>query len=1141
MFSIEEVERQQNKASDPQYSIWTSASAGSGKTTVLVKRLLRMLLNNIEPSKILCITFTNTGAAEMKNRINEKLASWTVMDDGELKKEIIKLDEKDNIEQKLKTARTLFAKILDNSNDFKILTIHSFCQQIIKRFPLEANIVPNFQILDEISSLELLMQAEKELLKSNNEEIKKSIQYIFTYINEDQFIELLKQAINQKDNLLYIKSKFYTIQGIIDELQKIFKIDNKKELENIEDEFYENTDFTIINQGIKDSLNNSDNKFNNKFIKIITEYQKDKDLIYDYINCFLTTDGKITSRLLSKDMQKVFPELHDFILKEAERSYQTKEYINNLTNFEFTSAFLNITYYIFEIYSFLKKQKGCLDYSDLIFETNKLLSNSKFNNLDGENAFSSWINYKLDEGIDHILIDEAQDTSPLQWDIVRSITTEFFSGQGQKGELDRTIFVVGDEKQSIFSFQGAEPDIFNLTLKDYKYKIEQCGKKFDNIFLNTSFRSLKSVLNVVDEVFAEPYRKNAITKLVDKITHKVAREESAGKVEIWPLVEEKDIEQEKTEKVEKNTPLDWQINYTEKIEKSNKQKLAETIANEVYDWFKNGKTICDRKLKCSRKLKYSDIMILVRSRDKDFINYLVRQFNKKHIPTMGNDKFDLLNNIISQDIISLLKFLIFNEDDLVLANIVKSPFLNLDEEDLYTLCDYKNENQCSLWTAFQNIEKYKNQKIFLEDIIEKSKNTSIYELLLYIFEVQNTKKLFKQRFQYIADEILNEFLNLANEYEKTHNNSTILNFISFLENTDLEIKRDMEQKTDEIKILTVHASKGLESPIVILPDTNHTTKTIQRIDEILRYKEEGNDYYIPMIQKEKTILIEEIKDSMKNKIEEEYLRLLYVAMTRAENELYICDYKRKGESKENCWYSILLNTIQNNKDVKIRHSKNIEGDILYIGDQDNYCNILASCNNQQKNYKIEEEKINEIIATFSQNKEKTNEIKIINPSIYYQENAIKTPIQNSENLENGKLVHKLLEILPNLDSGEWQDIIDIYLRNSNNKEKITNIVLNILNNQEFNFLFSKNSKAEVPIFAKIDGNIISGKIDRLSIIDDTVYIVDYKNTNTLYNTIPEKYKIQLNLYKKVLEKIYTDKKIKCYILWTSFGKIEYVS
>ena len=117
MFSIEEVERQQNKASDPQYSIWTSASAGSGKTTVLVKRLLRMLLNNIEPSKILCITFTNTGAAEMKNRINEKLASWTVMDDGELKKEIIKLDEKDNIEQKLKTARTLFAKILDNSND----------------------------------------------------------------------------------------------------------------------------------------------------------------------------------------------------------------------------------------------------------------------------------------------------------------------------------------------------------------------------------------------------------------------------------------------------------------------------------------------------------------------------------------------------------------------------------------------------------------------------------------------------------------------------------------------------------------------------------------------------------------------------------------------------------------------------------------------------------------------------------------------------------------------------------------------------------------------------------------------------------------------------------------------------------------
>ena len=456
MFSIEEVEKKQQKASDPTYSIWTSASAGSGKTTVLVKRLLRMLLSGIEPSKILCITFTNTGSAEMRNRINSKLSEWTTMSNEDLEKEIIKLEgNNNNINEKLKIARTLFAKILDNSNDFKILTIHSFCQQIIKRFPLEAGIIPNFQIADEILASELLIQSEKELLKTQNEEIKKSINYIFTFINEDQFIKLLKQAIGQKDSLLYLKNRFVSVQGIIDELKKVFDIKNLK-IEEIKEDFYNKTDFTIINQEIKDTLKTDGKQFDQKFIEIIQKYKNNKNLIEDYISCFLTGDGKMKTRLLSVGMQKLFPKLNNFIISETERSKQMNEYLNNLANFNFTSSFLNVVYYIFEIYAFLKKQKGCLDYSDLIFETSKLLDKSDF---------SGWINYKLDEGIDHILIDEGQDTSPLQWNIVRSITSEFFSGYGSKSDKNRTIFVVGDEKQSIFSFQGAEPDIFHLTLK----------------------------------------------------------------------------------------------------------------------------------------------------------------------------------------------------------------------------------------------------------------------------------------------------------------------------------------------------------------------------------------------------------------------------------------------------------------------------------------------------------------------------------------------------------------------------------------------------------------------------------------------------------------------------------------------------
>ncbi len=1138
MFSIEEVEKKQQKASDPTYSIWTSASAGSGKTTVLVKRLLRMLLSGIEPSKILCITFTNTGSAEMRNRINSKLSEWTTMSNEDLEKEIIKLEgNNNNINEKLKIARTLFAKILDNSNDFKILTIHSFCQQIIKRFPLEAGIIPNFQIADEILASELLIQSEKELLKTQNEEIKKSINYIFTFINEDQFIKLLKQAIGQKDSLLYLKNRFVSVQGIIDELKKVFDIKNLK-IEEIKENFYNETDFTIISQEIKDTLKTDGKQFDQKFIEIIQKYKNNKNLIEDYISCFLTGDGKMKTRLLSVGMQKLFPELNNFIMSETERSKQMNEYLNNLANFNFTSSFLNVVYYIFEIYAFLKKQKGCLDYSDLIFETSKLLDKSDF---------SGWINYKLDEGIDHILIDEAQDTSPLQWNIVRSITSEFFSGYGSKSDKNRTIFVVGDEKQSIFSFQGAEPDIFHLTLKDYEQKIQLCGKNFDSIFLNTSFRSLKAILNTVDGVFEDPARRTSTTKLVDKIQHKFARNEACGKVEVWPLIdEEKLTEEEKNNKINKenkvkNQAKDWEINYLEKIELSNKQKLAETIANEVSSWFYKGRLIYDRKTKQLRKLKYSDIMILVKKRDKDFINYLIRQFNRKNIPIMGNDKFDLIDNIISQDIIALLNFLVFNDDDLSLANIIKSPFLNLNEDDLYAICDYKNDKKCTLWQALQNIEKYSTQAKFLKEIIEKSNNSTIYELLLFIFNKKDKRTAFKKRFPYIANEIIKEFLNLASDYENSHNNTTILNFINFLETTNLEIKRDIEQTTNEIKILTVHASKGMESPIIILPDTNHTAQTIKKIDEILQYRERGDNYYIPILQKEKTELLEKVKDYMKEETEEEYLRLLYVAMTRAENELYVCDYKKNNKPKENSWYSILLNVLQNNKDKKIRKSEFIDGDILYVGDENIYDNNTLQKENKEENKQQNIQNIEKIISIINQDNNQKNEIKIINPSLYYQETAIKNPIENNQNIENGKMVHKLLEILPDTNREEWNDIIDIYLKNAENKIRIKEIVLGILNNKDFDFLFSKNSKAEVPIFGKIDKDIISGQIDRISIDENNVYIVDYKNTNYLPKKVPEKYKIQLDLYKKLLEKIYKNKKINCYILWTSFGKIEYVS
>jgi len=665
-------------------------------------------------------------------------------------------------------------------------------------------------------------------------------------------------------------------------------------------------------------------------------------------------------------------------------------------------------------------------------------------------------------------------------------------------------------------------------MQQYETQIINCRANFSNIHLNTSFRSLNAVLDVVDTVFNEPQHKASITTITDAIKHNAYRSDGIGKVELWPLIKNKN------DKI----PHQWEINYTNDIEITNKQKLAETIVNEIYSWFKNGKVIFDRKGNKERLLKYSDIMILVKSRksNKDFIKYLIRQFNKMNIPVMGNDKFKLMDSIISQDIIALCKFILFPDDDLNLANIIKSPFLNLTEDDLHELCEDKNCNNTTLWNAIKRLDKYQKTQEFLENILSQDKDSSIYTLLFYIFEIQGARKNIKARFGYLADEVLNEFLRIADKYEKEHSNFTLLSFVYFVETTDFIITRDIEQSRDEIKIITAHSSKGLESPIIILADTNHVEQTISKIDQILSYKCENINCDIPLLKKESTEFTNKITEQMKGKARKEYLRLLYVAMTRAENELYICDCKKGSKENPNCWYEIVRQAMQT-CDIKIRHSDNMDGDILYIGCDDKYDKILKKHDNKVLDTNSD---INEIISHLKEQNSKIFEIKIINPSLYYADNLIPNPQTNSSNLERGKIIHKLLEILPDVDRNKWDSVITTYLKNKPHDYNAKQTVLNVLNNQQFAFLFDKNSKSEVPIFGNIDGNLISGQIDRLSIVNNNLHFVDYKTTNILPNKIPDKYLQQLTLYKKLLEKIYPDKDIKGYILWTSFGKMDAV-
>ena len=1118
---MEKRRENQNIALNLNNSIWVSASAGSGKTTILVKRLLKLLVSDIDISKIICITYTRTAANEMKSRIYSELSTWVTLNDKDLSDKLKELFNQNNIQSSiLQKARILFANVVDKLDDLKIFTIHSFCQQILKKFPIEAGLSPNFEIVEEIGSTVLINEAINEFLTNIDKEFFEKIRPIIK--SENEFNELITGIIDKRTDLSYIKGFDFDYKNEIYSILDIKNSDNAEEyLYNFIENIPENKLTNTINS-INDKLTESQReKYSYLFEFLKLNYEQKVENIEKYLKIFLKADYEIESenstRNPMKKIKNISEEYYNTLDFEIHRCYDFWQKIWNIKSANLSILAIEIGLKIIDIYEKLKNDKYLLDYNDLIINTYRLLSNTEY---------SAWINYKLDNGIDYILLDEAQDTSKMQWLLIQTITDEFYSGYSEK---NRTIFVVGDEKQSIFKFQGANIEMFNERFEFYKKIITDSRKSFFKVDLNYSYRSLPNILKFVDTVFEDCSEK--ISKLTNKIQHSCIRtnENDNGYIEVWSP---SSVHEEKS-----NTNNEWKLDFSPEIENKNKEKLASEIAIKIRDMVQNKKVITIKGKK--RNVKYSDIMILFQKRDPIFMSYLIRNLNKNNVPNSGYDKLSLLNDIIIKDFICLLNFTIFPDDDLNLANIIKSPFLNLTEDELLDLCIYKNENNVTLYESI----KQKNKKVFLflNDIIEKSNELSIYELSNYILDNFDNRKKITNRFSESAIETINQFLLLIKNYEDK-NTSSLIGFLQSLKQEKIEIKKDLDFSLNQVKLMTVHASKGLQSPITFLITSKFNTKN----DGKLIWTENLYESKLPIYNCKKTLNISKQDDIVKEKLYEEYLRLLYVALTRSENELYICSWLDKDEKRDNedknkeikekkhkSWYDLLLEAIKKTGKQKQ----------FYLDEEETYYYI-----GEENEYKIidEQEKINDTINSIIKNIKKcSTEIinkKIINPSQYYKHSDKDNNLINLDTvIIKGNAVHKLLEVLPAAKIEERNEIADIYLDNSfytldnNERNNIKRNVLDIL--EKYKEYFSNTSKSEVPIIGEVDGEIISGQIDRLIIKEREIVIIDYKNTIRNYNNqsdLPEAFIKQLELYKKLVSKIYIDKKIRCYILLTSY-------
>ena len=1098
------------RALNPEASVWVEASAGTGKTRLLTDRVLSLLLHGKAPEKILCLTYTTAAAAEMSTRIMLRLSRWGSMKDADLQaelSEIIADKINDNLMQK---ARRLFTKTLENP--VKIQTIHAFCQSILRRFPLEANVPQGFELIDERTAQEILKYCRAEILREDGGAENKSINFLAKNTSFNGFLGTLEKITGLRgkiENIFKNKSPEQVIAEIYNVLSINPETENNQniflESQCVDEAFDRKSILSSARKMLDEGTKTDQGKANLilSWLEKNTSGERAKEF-HLYKRAFLKDDGDVYAALCTKKLGEKNPEIITILQKEAMRIIAVLDKKNRIALCEATIHILNIAQKLIKKYSAEKRRRRALDYHDLIDSVRYLLRFS------GQIA---WVLFKLDGGIDHILVDEAQDTSQTQWEIITAISNEFFSGEGATEEL-RTIFVVGDKKQSIYSFQGANLETFRAIRNYLESQVKAVGQVWEKVNLTLSFRSTPAVLECVDAVFNTTNAWNGVKENTDEsLAHRAFRAGQGGSVEILPLTKiypETDGEKKKVNK-----------------------KLAEELADKIE------KTLDEKEMLLSknRPICAGDIMILFRRRGRLF-HALSHELKTRNIPVSGIDRMVLTKELSVMDLIALGQVMLLPEDDLNLAIVLKSPLIGLSEEELFEV-SYGREKNKNLWTHLGD-GRFRHIKKQLEIWRELALINTPYHFYTEILDVYEGRKKIIKRLGELARDPLEEFIDLSRQYEKKHLPS-LQGFLSWLNAAEVEIKREMEQSNPyQVRLMTVHGSKGLQAPIVILPDTivsstggnSKGAGTFLEQDNLLFWMQSKGKMGCDFTRK-----IAE-RDNLKE--QEERNRLLYVAMTRAEDRLIICGALPANRKKlsDKDWYQQAFSAFESNA---LSHADS-KGD----GERKSYFLTNSQTDKPSESddeYKEEKmphsyenidwifKKIEDKKTTETNKKTKASTLVFLHP--------LSTIQPRKKAMERGTLIHKLLEFLPDIEKEKRESLGAKYLANyaqeflETDRTKILNDVLELMENPEFSMCFDAGSRAEVSIEGIIDGEKIVGQIDRLFVQNDNVYIVDYKTGTSpeITEKIPDSYVKQMQHYKELVAQIYPSKQIKCALLW----------
>lgn len=1085
----------QVRAARPDASTWLAANAGSGKTRVLTDRVARLLLDGVEPQHILCLTYTKAAASEMQNRLFKRLGAWAMLPEPALHASLRDLGVEGEIDSaRLREARTLFARAIETPGGLKIQTIHSFCASLLRRFPLEAQVSPQFTEIEDRAADLLRAEIVDQMAEGEDSSL---IDGIARHYTGEDFSKLTRDVIKnragfKKDMNLEAMRSLFGLAGkpdvqelpswVIDPSVKDWLPAASSTLRTLTKTMIELAD-------VLDALNlEMPQAFDLEHLKSHFLYRKESTF---------KSEAKLKTVPTKKAQEALGALLEPFheLMKRTAEAHEianaNRAAMRSLDLYKFAARFI-------AHYEDRKMLRGWLDFDDLIFKARDLLNDP---------AVAAWVLFRIDGGIDHILVDEAQDTSPAQWDVIRKLAAEFSSGEGARKDVARTLFVVGDKKQSIYSFQGADPREFDRMHAEFKAKMEAAGQRFQSLTLGYSFRSSTAVLGVVDAAFE--HREAA--GFTEDARHIAFKEALPGRVDIWPVIEKQDDADDRL----------WYEPLDRRGARHHTVILAQQIAGQIKQMIDSGQTIpIDVEGGHARRpVQPGDFLILVQRRS-DLFAEIIRACKNHDLPIAGADRLKVGGELAVRDLAALLSFLAVAEDSLSLATALRSPLFGWTEKELFDLAHGRTEDH--LWQALRGKpDAYPETLGILNDLRANVDFLRPYDLIERVLTRHGGRRRLLARLGREAEDGINALLSQALSYERNAIPS-LTGFLVWMDTDDLEIKRQIDSASDQIRVMTIHGAKGLEAPIVILPDTGK--RDIQIKDDILKIGDhpvwKTNAAEMPQVMAEE---VTTLKDAQF----EERLRLLYVALTRAEKWLIVA---AAGElsKKSDSLYQIV--------DAALDQLPTEE--IAFQGltvKRHNHGSWDALPEVQSETSTAPSATLDPLFHRKAP--PRPDPVETLSPSDLGGPKALAGEQGRDEEAAKayGSLVHLYLEHLAHVEASAWPAVAATLSTGQPDEAEALAEAQAVLEASALRHLFAPTTLAEVPISAPLGQARMNGVIDRLVITGDWVLAVDFKTNRVVPETVescPLGLLRQMAAYAEGLRQIYPDRRIETAILWT---------